>query len=40
MHNNIHELKMNFEACEDGKGAWVVSNKGPDPHWTLDDKEY
>ena len=31
---------MNFEACEDDKGAWVVSNKDLDPHWTLDYKEY
>ena len=31
---------MNFEACKDGKGAWIVSNKNPDPQWTLDYKGY
>ena len=40
MHNNIPKLKIDFKACEVGQGEWVVSNKGLDPHWTLDYKRY
>ena len=31
---------MNFKVWEEGKGVWVVTNKGSDPHWTLDYKGY
>ena len=31
---------MDSKACADGKGVRVVSNKSPDPHWTLACKGY
>ena len=31
---------MESETCADGKGAWEVSNKGPDLHLALGCKGY
>ena len=33
-------MKMDPEGCIDGKGAWVLFNKGQDPHSTLSCKGY